>query len=436
MKSPLLRFYCALVITILLLVLSMGQLYDWLSHGQNPQIDARRVLDAVQQLTYKQEPLRCAVQDEADCSQALFIEYPAGSWGSADTDGKDSVITLSDSQGHQLLCGIEPKGELLCINQLNWPSQAELTLDLAYLFYFLLFLALFLFSRSLFRDIELLRHSALQEIRFGKFPAFTLSPRSYLQPLAQSLHSLSERLEQLNRFQAEMAETVCHDIKTPLARLKFISHMLDKERLVEAQQHISRNLDEIEENVYDYLRLAQNEYSQQVLQLETIEMLPYVNALLVPFVMDTDKQIHNLLSKNITLQADRKLLARAINNLLLNALRFSRHQIWVRLEVEADWLLLSVEDDGNGWGDEVTMEQPSSPRGQDIGVATASDPATELAHSTHREGLGSDSIPVHHGIGLAIVRRVMQQHGGYLALTQAKGGGALAVLHLPLTPQA
>ncbi|WP_341501910.1 HAMP domain-containing sensor histidine kinase [Gallaecimonas sp. GXIMD4217] len=399
-NSPRWRYYLLLLATLLLLSFSLQQLYEWLTVERSPLVDSRLVLDAVQQADEQGRPLSCEAGSSPDCSEALFVRYPPGYWGGQQLSAPGEVIALSDSRGRGMFCSVDERGGMLCLNRINWPGKRGFTLDFAYLFYFCLLLALILLSRGIFRDLEILRSSALEEIRFGKFPSFTLSPRSYLAPLAQSLGNLTERIEQLNRFQAEVAETVCHDIKTPLSRMRFISHMLAPDNLDSTKKQLAQNIGEIEQNVYDYLRLAQNDYSEQEPSRQLLQLRPYLQQLLEPFGHHGDKAIELSIERELAFEADGKLLSRAINNLLVNALRFARHLVRVRAELAPGQLLISVEDDGPGW--------QSGGRHQ-----------------------GSDAIAEHHGLGLAIVRRVMEQHGGRLVMASAPGGGTRASLILP-----
>ena len=403
-SSPLLRFNLVMILTVLLLAFSLGQLYKWASKPNQPSVDASLVLNTVQKLQQQQQPLQCVMTQEQQCEQALFIEYPAEYWRGAMPLIPGQVVAMQDSQGDAMLCSAEATGELLCINQLAWPDNTEHQLDLAYVFYFLLFSALFLLSRSLFRDIEILRSSALAEINIGKLPRFTLSKRSYLAPLAQSLRNMTARVEQLSRFQAEMAETVCHDIKTPLARLKFVSHLLQADNIADSRQQIENNVNDIENNVYDYLRLAENEYSEQHFDMQAIALAPLLKKLARPYMLDSAVSIIVQADTECTMIADAVLLSRAVNNLLGNAIRFASKQVVMCLATDSHNATITVEDDGAGWD----------------GMPTA------------QQAVSVDNMVLHHGIGLAIVRQVVERHSGELQFSTSALGGAKVCICLPL----
>ncbi|WKE65847.1 HAMP domain-containing sensor histidine kinase [Gallaecimonas kandeliae] len=401
LKSPLVRYYLALVLTVLLLSFSLNEVHAWLTIEQAPQVNAKEVLTAVQQRRERGERLGCSADSDPDCNKALFVRYPSGYWGGQPLGEPGAVIPLHDNKGNSLLCHIDHQGGLLCLNQLNWPKHEEPALDFAYIFYLVLLLGLFFVSRGIFRDIETLRASAIKEIRFGKFPRFTLSRRSYLAPLAQSLHNLTGRIAQLNRFQAEVAETVCHDIKTPLARMRFLCQMLEDYPPEELERMLEQNIKEIEANVYDYLRLAQNDYNPQEPSRQRLQLRSYLESVIRPFTELGDKPIQLCVDHDSPFVADATLLTRALNNLLANALRFAHSQVRVEASLSQQELVIQVIDDGPGWQEEEEEQAESQ-----------------------------DNI-AHHGIGLAIVRRVAEQHRGRLQMARDGAAGTRASLYLP-----
>ena len=111
------------------------------------------------------------------------------------------------------------------------------------------------------------------------------------------------------------------------------------------------------------------------------------------------------------MQIDAALIERAVANLIDNALRYTPEGSAVTLsaKAEADGVALTVADSGPGIAPQ------------------------DLAHvferffqgSRHREGRG------HAGLGLAIVRRVAQLHGGTVQAANRAGGGAVFTIALP-----
>jgi signal transduction histidine kinase len=121
------------------------------------------------------------------------------------------------------------------------------------------------------------------------------------------------------------------------------------------------------------------------------------------FSANTEHQIELVAGPAISIQADEKLLQRALSNLLSNALRYCHTKVWIELSLEDTDCLIDICDDGAGWH---SNQQPSP-------------------------NPSPDSLS-HHGIGLAIVTRVANQHGGEFLRMSRAGGGAVARLKLPV----
>ncbi|MDU0111875.1 HAMP domain-containing sensor histidine kinase [Psychrosphaera aquimarina] len=405
MISPLIRFYFIVVLTIFVLMFSVSRLPQLLNERHNPEIDALSLINSLQSLSETQSVI-CQIAMGENCENAVFIKYPDHYWSGFLNNQTSELFSFTNESGKVLICKLNVDHELLCINQQK-TNKSELSLNLVYIFYSLVFLSLFFLTKRLFNDVEVLRNTALADIKFDHFPEFTLSKRSYLQPLASSLEKLTTKIKQLNHFQAEMAETVCHDIKTPLSRLKFISQLLDQQSTTETQQQMETNIAEIEENVYDYLRLAQNDYAIEQPRVTSNNLDELIRCILIPYLIDTNIRVKILNLSGVIFNGDKSLLAKAINNLIANAYRFAKSTILISVTVNKDAGYLCIEDDGAGW--------------------IESENLNAQIENTIQKNI------VHHSIGLTIVQRVVDQHQGQVILLPSELGGALIKLKFPLT---
>ena len=108
---------------------------------------------------------------------------------------------------------------------------------------------------------------------------------------------------------------------------------------------------------------------------------------------------------------DEKLILRALSNLLENAVTYSEPggRITLAASGEGDGVVLTVADTGAGID------------------AAVKDRLFEPFFSTKTSGSG---------LGLALVKRIAEDHGGGVSLETAPGGGTRAVLWLPADPPA
>lgn len=124
--------------------------------------------------------------------------------------------------------------------------------------------------------------------------------------------------------------------------------------------------------------------------------------------------------------ADRTLLRRALVNLVTNALRHTPAGGHVRLRAEPTehgaGTAIHVEDDGEGLPHEL-LPRAFMP------YARGTDPSAHTADSTAAERLSP--WPAGAGLGLAIVRGIMELHGGTATLASAPGRGTRATLTFP-----
>ncbi len=415
MRSALLRFYLGIVLVVLLLFFSLNQLYSWVYQRDDVADAAQSLLLHVNEYNLQQK-LSCRLSDTEDCTDALFVTYPAGMW-QPQPGFYYAIEVMRDNNGNASMCSEVGAGELLCVSKLNLPDGTDFSIDLAHVFILLLLLSMFWLSRNVFRDVETLRQSALQEIKLGRLPAFRLSAKSYLQPLARSLSRMNQRITDLNSLQREMADTVCHDIKTPLARLRFIMLSIETQISPAHYAQVCRNLQEIEDNVYDYLRLAQQDFRAD-LQLSQLNLPMLVQELIDKFAANSEYQLALLPGPALMIQADQNLLQRALSNLLSNALRYCQSKVWIELTVQGSNCLIDICDDGSGWQRHQLPAETAGATG-----ANKNQSATAQVRP--------DAVS-HHGIGLAIVSRVAHQHGGDFLRLDRPGGGAIARLCLPL----
>ncbi len=107
---------------------------------------------------------------------------------------------------------------------------------------------------------------------------------------------------------------------------------------------------------------------------------------------------------------DRRLLARLVRNLCDNAVRHARTGVTVSLEGDERTVTLLVEDDGAGI--------PAADRERVF------ERFTRLEDGRVRDGGGA-------GLGLAMVRRIAEQHGGRVKAEAGCRGGARFVVELP-----
>ncbi|MBC3419879.1 two-component sensor histidine kinase [Pseudomonas wayambapalatensis] len=268
------------------------------------------------------------------------------------------------------------------------------------------------------RDLERLKETARRLGRGEMAERTQISPRSNIGELAGVFDTMAGDLERQVNQQRELLNAVSHELRTPLTRLDFGLVLLfdevppaSRKRLLELVGHV-RELDELVLELLSYSRL---ENADQVRERVEVSLLELVDSVLGSFAEELDGRgirwevrADDKLPRFVL---DPRLTARAVQNLVRNAMRYCDESLLLRLKLEADGAcLLTVEDDGIGI--------PPEERERIF------QPFYRLDRSRDRSTGGF-------GLGLAISRRAIEGQGGTLTVAQSSLGGAQFRIRLP-----
>jgi two-component system, sensor histidine kinase FlrB len=232
---------------------------------------------------------------------------------------------------------------------------------------------------------------------------------------------LVEERDKLRREQAlaEMSAILAHEIRNPLGSLELFAGLLAEAGLsVECRQWVEQvqaGLRILAATVNNVLHFHSLPAPQRVLT-DLGQLLDWAGGFLVPMARQArvELSLHNRLH-GVCFAADRHRLEQVLLNLALNAFRAMPGGGWVeisghRIQRESGAsAAISVSDTGPGIGaEEVTK-------------------IFEPGFSTH---------PGSPGLGLAVCRKIAEQHGGSLAAGNRAGAGASFTLKFPLEESA
>lgn len=232
--------------------------------------------------------------------------------------------------------------------------------------------------------------------------------------VAARTKQLMEALDDLGAF----SYSVAHDLRSPLKGMRSLTDHLGElaatrsdAEMAEVSERIHRSTSKLIALVDDLLRFARTD-TQQVHRSEVDLHDAVVECLGTLDVSDRRVEITMPESGQAIVQADRAMLQVVLNNLLSNALKFTRTRDQARISVSC-----SVQD-----GDHVVSVQDNG-----IGFnAKGSDQLFGVFKRLHK----SDDFEGT-GIGLAIVQRIVQKHGGTCWAEGHEGEGATVYLRFP-----
>jgi two-component system, OmpR family, sensor kinase ParS len=266
-------------------------------------------------------------------------------------------------------------------------------------------------TRPLWRDFDRLIH-ATARVGEGDFAIRAeVGKASLLEPVAAAFNAMASRVQALLRSHRDLAQGVAHELRTPLAQLRFDLELArtsaDERERAERFSSMERDVADLDELVSELLLLARLR-----------EAPPYAprEVPAAPLIEDVLKRAQDEMraaGRAVAIEAprhlpeslscDAKSLARALANLLRNAVRYASSRVALTVERGASGTVISVDDDGPG--------VPPAERERLF------EPFTRVEGSRGRDSGGV-------GLGLAIVRSVAEWHGGEASISDSPLGGA------------
>ncbi|MEZ0541371.1 sensor histidine kinase [Fibrella arboris] len=227
------------------------------------------------------------------------------------------------------------------------------------------------------------------------------------------------RQKKLSDVKNDFINNMTHELKTPIATVaaavEALQHFgaLQDPKKTQTYLAISQNnLQRLSDLVEKVLNLAVEEKHELVLQPEPANLLAIVQELMAGHQVKTTKPVtfQVTIPADTVVTVDRIHFANALNNLIDNAINYSREQVTIRLTFqknEPGWQL-TVADDG-------------------IGIAKIYQSA--IFDRFFRVPTGNLHPVKGFGLGLAYVREVVKRHGGYVTLQSEPGKGSEFVLN-------
>ncbi len=244
-------------------------------------------------------------------------------------------------------------------------------------------------------------------------------PEDELGELGLSLNQLAERLSILEKLRKKMTADVAHDLRTPLATVR--SHL---EGMVDQViQPTKENLESVLEEV-NRLTLLIDGLQEIALSDKAIYNFLLKPLDLSPFLSETVQRLEPLFNANNlnlkymelkpgTVETDREALAKILDNLLSNALKYSPSGGSVRLTLDnrEGAAIIQVSDQGVGISD------------TDLPFIFERFYRTDRSRNRESGGFG---------LGLTIAKELTEALGGTISVASKLGEGSTFTIQLPL----
>jgi signal transduction histidine kinase len=308
----------------------------------------------------------------------------------------------------------------------GWPNFAVF---LFVVFIFIIVLAVFSVSmslgitRTITRSVQVLEN-ATRRVAEGELDLnVDVKGSNEITSLTKSLNKMRNALKEEELRRSRFIMGITHDLKTPLALIKGYAEAIedgitaDPAARTAATEIIAEKADQLEDMINDLLNYVRMETGEWRARLENVSLFQFLQRLIKTMGSDVELLQHTLLHdinlpENISIPMDERLVLRAFENLIHNAVRYTPQGSVIRVAAACReaYAELTVSDNGPG------IERESLPHIFEMFYRGTS--------SRREQGLG---------LGLAVVKWVVDYHGWTISVTSQKGVGTCFTITVPLT---
>ncbi len=312
------------------------------------------------------------------------------------------VVSLSTDSGNVVFQSGEMADEMRTASQPLGPSISGLTVEVAL-------------------PTDMAEQLVIGGLPASRFPAIvTLLATSI--GLVVGAYLLLRREQDLARVRSEFVANVSHDLRTPLAQIRLFAETLLLRRVRSPQEErrclevIDKEVRRLTHQVDNVLHFSRTENRALPLKLREVDLPDLVREVLSdyrPLVESRDMRVRVVLPEVPRIEVDEEAFQRVLLNLLDNAVKYGPdgQTITVSLTGEEDAIRLCVQDEG-----------PGVPRKERDRIWDR----YGRARSEQNQSVAGT------GIGLFLVRNLVQMHGGRTWVTAGRHGGSRFCAEFPV----
>jgi signal transduction histidine kinase len=259
--------------------------------------------------------------------------------------------------------------------------------------------------------------------RFARISFLTLAALSLVLAggIALTYRNVTKEMA-LARLKSDFVSNVSHELRTPLSLIRLYAETLEMGRLTSPEKHQeyyriirkeSERLTALINNILDFSRI---EAGRKEYDFRETDMSELVHNTLDSYRYQLEQsgfQFEEKIDEVPPMRVDREAMARSLLNLVNNALKYSQDRKYIGVNLYRDNGSVKLEVVDQGIGIPHQEQQKIFEKFYRVG-----DP---LVHNTKGSGLG-----------LSLVRHIVQAHGGEVAVDSAPGQGSKFTIVLPV----
>ena len=240
---------------------------------------------------------------------------------------------------------------------------------------------------------------------------------------ASAIYQLIKQ-RQISQIKTDFINNMTHEFKTPIATINLALDSIKNPKILQDQEKVKRYLNMIKDEnkrmhaqVENVLRISKLEKNELNISKERIELHDLVeDAITHVELIVEDRQGYvkaHLGALKYSVLANETHFTNVIVNILDNAIKYSDNppKIDVYTENVGNSILLKIKDQGNGMSKQVQKR---------------------VFEKFYREHTGNVHNVKGHGLGLAYVKRIVDDHQGHISVESEKGKGSEFTIKLPL----
>ena len=277
----------------------------------------------------------------------------------------------------------------------------------------------FFFARTLVRPIRSLTDTAVA-IKEGDLTARTnMEGDDEISQLGQTFDAMAASVERDRKLERRLTTDVAHELRTPLMAIQATVEAMvdgvlpvDEERLVTVDSEVMR-LSRLVDSLLKLSRLENRANPNKQERIDVGEVVSGIIATHEAYVAESGLTLHYKTDSDVIIMGDPDLIRQATANLISNAVRYTDEggHIYVRVKRGETMASIAVQDTGIG----LTPEE-----------------ARMVFQRFWRADSGRDRESGGLGVGLTVVKEIVERHDGWVQVEGRKGEGACFTIHIPL----
>lgn len=277
----------------------------------------------------------------------------------------------------------------------------------------------FLFARNLVAPINCMTKTA-RAIKEGDLSARTnLHGEDEIARLGETFDAMAESVEKDRELERRLTTDVAHELRTPLMAIQATVEAMidgvydaDEERLVTVNSEVQR----LSRLVNALLKLSRLENRATPMKEEVIDVGELIEGIVTThemFVNDSGLHLSYNAQQGVQVVGDPDMIRQATANLISNAVRYTPEGGNIEVTVKRGDIMASIAV-------------------KDTGIGLTREEAKMVFSRFWRADAGRARESGGLGVGLAVVKEIVDRHGGWVQVEGEKGKGACFTIHIPL----